>query len=192
MAGDWSNVAHWKDNLKCRVQSSDSISIDSIGEHIRESAEHFMKSVFCQVGSVYQLLLSGFPNGSPTILSASLYPLKRGHSLTVTPSESFASIGSWSTIANALLTSREYHPRMTLEYASYLVYEAKRCSERNGTVGRMTTLVVHRLGGNETIDEASVLFFSLEGQAQIESYYSDIWKVPFIEFPDFPPRFFMS
>jgi 20S proteasome alpha/beta subunit len=107
MAGDWSNVGQWKDYLKREIQTSEAANLESVAECIKDSAEYFRRSIFCEPGKSYHLLLSGFPNGKRTILSANLYPLKKGHSLTVMPSDSFACIGSGYTVASAMLSARE-------------------------------------------------------------------------------------
>lgn len=189
MAGDWSNVCQWKDRLKREIQS-EAANLDRVAECIKNSAEYFAKSIFCEPGKSYQLLLSGFPNGKRTILSANLYPLKKGHSLTVAPSDSFAGIGSGYAVASAMLSARECHGMMPLEYILYLVYEAKRISEKTGSVGARTVMALHLPGHEETIDRAGVVLISKSGLKRLEGYHRESWKVPFRTFPRLDSDFY--
>jgi 20S proteasome alpha/beta subunit len=193
MAGGWSNVCHWKDHLKRRVQTAKEANLEQISRCLKESAEYFSKSAFCESDTTYELLLSGFPVGNPVILSASLRPSTNGgHSLSTAMSGTFACIGSGNLVASTLLSARECHSSMSIEYVSYLVYEAKRISEKTGAVGNMTVLMLHSQGAEETPDRAQVGCLSKDGEAHLEAAFRGIWKVPFVTFPDFPAEFFTN
>jgi hypothetical protein len=194
MAGDWGNVIHWKDHLKRRIQTPKAASVERVGRCIKESADYFMNSVFCEPGRVYELLLSGFSNEEPVIIAARIEPLEAGsHALRVTVSYSFACIGSGSVISNALLTARECHAQMPLEYVSYLVYEAKRGSEKSGGVGEVTVLLIHGsgVGAEETVDKASVMMLNEAGHKHFARLYWEIWKPEFATFPKLPKEFWV-
>jgi 20S proteasome alpha/beta subunit len=192
MAGGWGNVNHWKDHLKRRIQSPKRANIEQIGNCLRESADYFSKSVFCESMQSYQLLISGFSEKEvPTIMSASLNPTDDGkHSLMISINDSFGCIGSGATVAFSLLTARECHCKMPMEYVSYLVYEAKRHSEKTGSVGKVTLLSLQSPCVGNAIDQANLGFFSNTGMEQLEVFYNTFWKVPFINLPAFPGQYF--
>ncbi len=56
--------------------------------------------------------------------------------------DTFAAIGSGALLANASLMQRDYSSIATIEYATYLAYEAKRLGERAPGVGRETSIMV--------------------------------------------------
>ena len=60
----------------------------------------------------------------------------------VTTCDTFAAIGSGALLANASLMQRDYSSIATIEYATYLAYEAKRLGERAPGVGRETNIMV--------------------------------------------------
>ena len=162
--------------------------------YLKESADEFSESALCDSGRTYQLLLSGFCDGVPIMISGGLYPKPTGEGSFFQGilSDSFASIGSGSTMGTALLSARECNPTMTMEYVSYLVYEAKRSSERTGGVGEITQLMLHVAGAEETPDRATIAMFSDAGFGQLELYYRSLWKVPVARFPDFPEDYFIA
>lgn len=191
-ADDWGSVNHWKDNLKRRIQTQKTANVEQVARSVKESVDYFMKSVFCEPGKTYQLLLSGFSGTKAVIMASSLWPSENRHSLTVTMNESFACIGSGGAVASALLSARECYGQMPIEYVSYLVYEAKRTSEKTGGVGAITVLALHSPGAEETVDRAMVVVSTEACKAQLEVYYRGLWKVPVVTYPDFPPEFFTN
>ena len=66
----------------------------------------------------------------------------------VTTCDAFATIGSGSLLAQASLMQRDYSSISTIEYATYLAYEAKRLGERAPGVGRETSIMVMVDGPN--------------------------------------------
>lgn len=190
MAGDWANVGHWRDYLRRQIQTPNDASIEQVGEYLRESADSFKKSVFCDPGRQYQLLLSGFPENTPVMLSAFLEPKDNDHVLSVTISDHFSCIGSGAAVASAFLTARECWSRLSLEYVAYLAYEAKRNSEKTGTVGSTTVLFVQTAGAHDSIDAACFGPLSKHGKEQLESLYRQVWRVPFVTLPAFTAEYF--
>ena len=66
----------------------------------------------------------------------------------VTTCDTFAAIGSGAVLAQASLMQRDYSSISTVEYATYLAYEAKRLGERAPSVGRDTYITVMVDGAN--------------------------------------------
>ncbi len=192
MAGDWANICHWKDDLSRRIQASAVATVEEVGKCLKESAEYFRQSAFCEAGKQYQWLLSGFPNEVPTLIQAFLEPSGSEHSLIAGINYDFACIGSGSTVAAALLTARECWRLMSLEYAAYLVYEAKRHSEKTGGVGVGTMLFVHTKGAESQSAAACFAPLTEHGKEQLESIYRGVWRVPFISIPSFPATYFTN
>jgi len=195
MSGQWGNVCHWKDNLRNRIQAiSGFIDVDLMGRLIRDSAEYFAASAFSDVGHRYDLLLSGFQDGTPKILTVSLEIQQRRSNkvpcLSLVPSDTFSCIGSGSLVANALLTARECNPSMPVEYVTYLAYESKRISEKTGTIGNLTALAIHAPGQEDSADKASLAIMNPLGDAQLKVYVSGVWKVPLVDFPQLNPEWF--
>ena len=60
--------------------------------------------------------------------------------LTLEQSHAFAAIGSGSPIATVFLNQRNCSPHNNREQAAYIVFEAKRCSEKDPNVGPAITM----------------------------------------------------
>jgi hypothetical protein len=188
LAGDWSGARGFCSVLKERVQNLPLVTTGDIENEARSAINEFMKSPLYQSRNEYQTILSGFVAGLPVILEASIHKGKPMISL----GDSFMAIGYGATIASVLLTLRECTPHMPLPYAAYLAYEAKRCSEKTGFVGPFTALVVQAPYVPATKDKANVEIMNDLGKANLENIYSGVWKVPFVETPPLPPKFFLS
>jgi hypothetical protein len=101
----------------------------------------------------------------------------------------FAAIGAGERISNILLSQRECNSGMDVSYVSYLVYEAKRASEKEGSVGRFTSMCVQ--GEHNSLDDSARLgIFNGEGLANLESMYSGLWKLPLFDPFEIPSSFF--
>jgi hypothetical protein len=79
---------------------------------------------------------------------------------------------------------------MPLPYVAYLVYEAKRCSEKTGLVGKFTTLITHAPNVNNIKDKAYLKIMNELGKAHLEAVYAGLWNVPFAKLPELTPDFF--
>jgi hypothetical protein len=154
----------------------------------KKSLAEFSQSALFDPLRNCQLLVSGFDNEFPYIIEVSILEGKR----KVDVKDSFGAIGWGANVAFILLGQREHQADMSLTYASYLVYEAKRCSEKTGAVGAFTAMAVQHPNVSDFKDRAYVEFVNDKGISQLEAYYRSFWKVPFIEFPELKPEFFTS
>jgi len=188
LAGEWSGITGLCSTLKERVQNLSLVSTREIENVAKDAINEFLKSPRYQPKQPYQTILSGFVAEVPVVLEASVYEGKP----RITLGDSFTTIGYGSTIASTLLTLRECNPMMALPYVTYLAYEAKRCSEKTGFVGRFTALAIQAPYVPATKDRAMVAIVNDVGKANLESMYAGFWKVPFVEIPDFPDDFFHS
>ena len=190
LAGEWGGVSYFCSLIREGVQDSPGpfASIRDIESQAKRATATFLKSSLCKTDQVYQLLLSGFLDKRPVLFTVSIFE----RNPKVELSDSFAVIGYGYTIASTVLKLREYHSGMPLSYASYLVYEAKRCSEKTGSVGHITALAIQAPGDVDVRDKAYVKIMNELGKANLESLYRGIWKVPFVEIPDLPAEFFVG
>lgn len=85
-----------------------------------------------------ELIVSGFVSSVPVLITVQAD--EKGH-LSVAQQTSFAAIGSGASIASVILSCREYQYPISIQNATYLVYEAKRWSEKASGVGPLTMLV---------------------------------------------------
>jgi len=139
MAGHWSGVREWARILKQRVQkASGTVDAPTMAENCRRSMAQFVKSPLYWNDQGYQLLVSGFDRDKPVIFKSGVFPQE----VETDVNSDFGAIGEGEVIALTLLRQREFHDRVPLSYGAYLAYEAKRASERCGTVGHFTALAV--------------------------------------------------
>jgi len=187
LAGEWSGVSYLASLLKARIQASpDSpATIEFIERESRASINAFLGSSLCHADECYQILLSGFIQDSAIIMDISIVE----GIPKVYLRDSFGAIGTGGTIASILLRLREYHPSLPLPYATYLVYEAKRSSEKEPTVGPYTALLL-QAPGSDLKDQAYLKMMSETGKAHLEAVYSGLWRIPFGKIPEFRDDFF--
>jgi hypothetical protein len=193
LAGEWSGVNYLSDLVRKKVEETSLAPDDvtSIAEKVRERLKVFMRSAFYQKTETYQLLLSGFVRYSPQLIYVSIYENKTEISL----SGSFGVIGSGSHVASSILSLRECNESFPVQYALYVAYEAKRCSEKTGYVGRFTTLLVQAPGSPETKDRMVGAVMGQLGLESLSDLYRRFWRVPFtnlLEIPEFPAEFFAN
>ncbi len=189
MAGDWSAVRILCSLLKDRIQAQTSVTLRNIMKESKEAVREFKRGPAFTQSDTTQLLISGFEGKEPHILSVSIFD---GGKEQIELREPFGSIGSGFGVADILLSLRECRPDMPLPYVAYLVYEAKRSSEKLGSVGTFTTLSVHSPNITDLKDRAYVKVLSEVGIVQLEAYYRGLWKVPVATFPDFTEDFFID
>jgi len=188
MAGEWSGCMKLCDILKGRIQGLTKAGAGDIEHEGNTSIADFMKSPLYQTEAEYQVLLSGFESNLPFIYTISI---SQG-TPKIESKQNFGVIGWGSTIATVLLTLRESHSTMPLPYVAYLVYEAKRASEKTGYVGRFTALAIQAPGPSEIKDKAYLKIMSETGKAHLEVVYSGLWQVPFAKIPDLEDDFFID
>jgi hypothetical protein len=189
LAGEWSGISYFSSLLKTKIQKSPHslTDIKGVESEVRSTISKFLGSSLYHGDEVYQMLLSGFIKGSAIIFDISIIEGVAKLYLR----DSFGAIGSGSTIASILLRLREYHSSMPLPYATYLVYEAKRASEKEPTVGSYTTLAV-QAPGPDMKDRAYLRIMGETGKAHLEAVYSGLWRIPFAEIPEFRDDFFID
>jgi hypothetical protein len=101
-----------------------------------------------------ELLLSGFINNKAVIGIVRDY----GEGLVPYIDLSFAVIGSGANIATVILNCRDYHSLESFEHALYLVYEAKRLSEKADGVGPGTVLMWMGQGHIGAVSDAGLQY----------------------------------
>lgn len=188
LAGDWSSAIGLNSILKERIQALPSVRMADLFTESESTVKRFMKSPLYDSKKEVQLLVSGFDNDMPHILEISIIQGTKKVELK----HSFGVVGWGATIAATLLTLREHNEFMPLSYVAYLVYEAKRGSEKTGFVGRFTTLVVQSPNISDFKDKAYVQIMGEAGLAQLEAYYRGLWKIPFATLPDLTPEMFLN
>lgn len=188
MAGDWSSAIGLNSTLKERIRTLSSVETADVLKESEAAVKQFMKSPLYDSNKEVQLLLSGFEDTTPCIVEISIIQGNKKVELK----HSFGVVGWGTTIAATLLTLREHNESMPLAYVAYLVYEAKRASEKTGFVGRFTTLVVQSPNISDFKDKAYVKIMGEAGLAQLEAYYRGLWKIPVARFPDLTPEMFLN
>jgi hypothetical protein len=123
-----------------------------MAELAQQSIQDLIRSPFYNKAEPVQVLLSGFDRQEVTIIEVSLYPTEK---LSIErKQEGYGAIGSGTPIALVLLSLRECNPSIPMQYGAYLAYEAKRGSEKTGSVGRISALVVQAPPGYNDRDRA--------------------------------------
>ena len=92
-----------------------------------------------------ELIVAGFVPGQYSDREPVVVKLSAEQVVTC---DTFAAIGSGALLAEASLMQRDYSSIATIEYATYLAYEAKRLGERAPGVGRETNIMVMVDGPN--------------------------------------------
>jgi len=102
----------------------------------KAAAEEYHASPFFsgQEGEREEVLVAGFIGGDPIILHLA--------SNGFVETQPYCAIGEGSNIVTVMMNQRNCSPTNAVEQVAYIVYEAKRCSERVGSVGKDTTLAI--------------------------------------------------
>jgi hypothetical protein len=188
LAGDWSSALGLNSILKERIQALPTLKIADLLRESQAAVRQFMKSPLYDSSKEVQLLLSGFEDSIPRILEVSIFKGKRRVDLK----DSFGAIGWGGNVALTLLSLREHQSDMPLAYVAYLVYEAKRGSEKTGLVGPVTIITVQYPNISDIKDRAYVKIMGEAGLAQLEAYYRGLWKIPLITFPKLTDDMFIN
>jgi hypothetical protein len=81
---------------------------------------------------------------------------------------------------------------MPLQAVAYAVYEAKRCSEKCGSVGEQTALVVLSPYSQETMYAGCLKIMRPSMVEALGECWENIWKLPLERLPDLPSGWFLS
>jgi len=152
------------------------------------AAKEFRESPLCSPGCC-ELTVTGFVGTEAVIALLRDDEKKR---LSVTLAESFAAIGSGASIATVILNCREYNHSCSAQDAIYLVYEAKRWSEKAYAVGPITLLLVQSPGAEDSPDGANAEVVSDAGQNILETIFHTIGLRPRLKIDSFPKGFLTS
>lgn len=188
MVGDWSLVRSLRSILKDRIQNLGRVNFSDVVRESQNSVNQFLKSPLYDSDKECQLLLSGFDGSDPHILEVSIFHGKP----KIESKDSFGAIGWGGNVAVTLLSLREHQSDMPLAYVAYLVYEAKRGSEKTGLVGPVTIISVQYPNISDIKDRAYMKIMGEAGLAQLEAYYRGLWRVPLITMPDLTPELFIN
>jgi hypothetical protein len=141
--------------------------------------------------SLKEVLLCGYIGDPPSPLI--LKGLVKGKKVTLESVPTFAVIGSRGYIAQIFLGQRDCKPTDSLERAAYIVYEAKRYSERASGVGPGT--IIGALSptprGARGLPSYKALF-SPHALAFLEAKYRELGLQPVGAIPEFSAEFFSN
>jgi 20S proteasome alpha/beta subunit len=121
----------------CKSDSSTE-SIHSLVSSIKAAVSEFEQHSPLYERNCCELLITGFIGEEPIIVPV---VFNEKGKLAVAVSSTFSAIGSGANIATVLLNCRNYAAHEGYEKATYMVYEAKRFSEKAEGVGPKTHLV---------------------------------------------------
>jgi len=135
------------------------------------------------------LILSGFVSGKAKLITVTVY--KRA--VEVSTTDSFCATGSGASIASVFLIQREYTPTVSLETATYLVYEAKKASEKDIGVGSVTVMMIQAPPSSIAFeDKVNIALMNDEGKNQLEEVRRRFGLQPLGDFDPFPDSFFVN
>lgn len=163
-------------------------TVHSVLMALNRAVGEFRDSPLCTPGCCH-LIVTGFVGGKPVIAVIQDNEKRR---LSVRLAESFAVIGSGSTIATVILNCRQYHWSNFAENAVYMVYEAKRWSEQSSGVGPYTVVLIHSPGAEDSPDRAMVEIVSEVGNNMLEAIFQAVGLRPRLNIKPFPKGFLTS
>jgi hypothetical protein len=154
-------------SIKIRFQNSIPGPSDAMLAAI-DAAKEFRASAFFSKQATEEALITGFAGGDPIVLHVT-----GNMSVESLP---YGSIGEGSYIASMMMNQRDYSQNTPVEQVAYIVYEAKRCSEKVGSVGKDTTLVIHHpTDGKELPNTVNMDMFDHPGLARMDAMYKRYW-----------------
>jgi len=124
-----------------------------------------------------ELILAGFSFGYPLLCHIS----DSGKSSL---RENFAAVGEGGILANAALLHREQQEANTLPITLYNVYEAKKYSERVGSVGELTSITLLTTGGKTR------MMLGAAGKEWLSQKFIELGPKPIDKSLSFPQGFF--
>jgi hypothetical protein len=152
----------------------------------REAARTFRASAFFSRQGTEEALVTGFVQGQPIVLH-----LAGNMSVNAAP---FGAIGEGYNIATVMMNQRNYLQSMSLDEVVYIVYEAKRCSEKAAGVGKQTTLVVQSpMSVDDAEETVNLDMFGVPGLNWLDEKYLKCWNSDFRKnVKNFPKGCFIS
>jgi hypothetical protein len=163
-------------------------TVHSVLGAIREAINEFKRSPLCEPGCC-EVILTGFVCGKPVI--ACVQGDDKGK-LSVRGVDSFCAIGTGATIATVILNCRQYDDQEEIQNATYMVYEARRFSEKAEGVGPYTAMLIQAPGQEHSVDKAWVAFVSRDGIGMLETIFHSVGLMPKLTIEPFPAGFLIS
>jgi hypothetical protein len=174
-ADDWNMV-----RLLCRYiqkgMTSRPTDLAELFMSIHGSCDSFASSPMCKPETSSQVLITGFIDGDPVMLMASVCDRQ----VHVDPLHDIDAVGEGWNAAGMLIKHRGYHP-LSLDFsrACYVIYEAKRFSESIDSVGPLTRMRLHLSKNDAGRDEYNWRDFSADALTRLESLRSSFFLQPF-------------
>jgi hypothetical protein len=191
MSGDWVRAKELHGWIKSEFLANGAPSDRGrVFELLMNAGNSFIGSPMYRKDAAVDILACGFIGAVPVISGVSIGSTTKP---SVYFNQSFATVGSGGAIAAVFLNARDCTPRDSLKQALYVVYEAKKYSEKNVGVGTDTKLIVISPpvvgSGPEDVSAVSVGF---EGLRQLEKARGQyglqyIWELPDPLNPVAPP-----
>lgn len=167
ISGRWKPAQELVKFIKSHFQNSISRTSDAMLAAV-DAAKDFRASAFFSKQATEEAIITGFAGGDPIVLHVS-----GNMSVESLP---YGSIGEGSYIASMMMNQRDYSQNRPVEQVAYIVYEAKRCSEKVGSVGKDTTLVIQSpRDGKEPPNTVNMDWFDHPGLARMDAMYKKYW-----------------
>jgi hypothetical protein len=136
---DWNSASTLRDHLRGQWRRIRKLaSPRRVSELTKTLSDQFAQTPFCTAQT--EALICGFAHNKPVILYLYVDPTTAAESITASAMPSFEAIGSGGPIARIFLNQRDCGPADDIERTLYVVYEAKRASEKASGVGPGITL----------------------------------------------------
>lgn len=141
LAGDYAVASDFIERLKksFQMRKKDFGSKESLRSFVVSVATKFMNGPLYGKEPV-EIIIAGFIHRKPVIVAVRMD--ETAAAPAVFSGKPFHAIGSGANIVNIFLGLREVSPEDSMNKMLYVVYEAKKASEKNGGVGPETRLVV--------------------------------------------------
>jgi hypothetical protein len=162
MAGRLDSCTELAERIKERFESGKMENVAMVLSAIQRAIDTFSKSPLCTADCCH-LLVCGFISEQEPVICV-VNSDNTGRVFLTGLASHHAAIGTGGNIATVLLNCRDYYKQLPVEKAIYLVYEAKRLSERADGVGAGTTLITMAPG-------AMCGFVGDEGQAYLKDIF---------------------
>ena len=150
-------------------------SVHDMLSKVKGAVDEFMEHSPLFERNCCELLITGFVKRNPIVVVISGGAKGR---LAIRVADNYCAIGSGALISTVILNCRNYSNRDNIEVALYLVYEAKRLSEKADGVGPLTSMVWI------SPDEAGSL--SKSGREHLEAVFVTKGMGAGLSFPGFP------
>lgn len=185
ISGRWQPAQELVKSISNRLQAGATSLSDAVVV-AQEAAKDFRASAFFSKQATEDALVTGFVGGDPIILHIN-------GQMLVEPLP-FAAIGEGYNIANVMMNQRNYSQNDPVEQVAYIVYEAKRCSEKVGSVGKDTTLAIqHPTDSSAPPNSVNMDMFSHMGLVHLSNMRERYWLKSLHKTPKkFPGKCFVN